>query len=105
MTAAGRDVDADVRDVRAAGAGAVVNVWLAGADDVEPENTCWPEDDVTPLPALLPPPDDVVRPEFAGGFVRSSDAGASLRATFGALNPGALRAVSAAGADAVGVLG
>ena len=56
------------------------------------------------LAALSPPAVDVVRPDDAGGFVRSAEAGASLRATLGALKPGADFAV-AAGADAAGVLG
>gem|GEM_PF-4495097 len=97
--------DEDERDGAAAGAGAAENVWAGAAELVEPENTCWPADDVTPLPALLPPPVDVLPPERAGGFVRSAEAGASLRATLGVLNPGALFADSAVGADAAGVLG
>lgn len=103
--AAGAVRDEDERDGRAAGAGAVENVWAGVAELVEPENTCWPADDVTLLPALLPPPVDVLPPERDGGFVRSAEAGASLRATLGVLNPGALFAVSAVGADAAGVLG
>ena len=72
---------------------------------MEPENTCWPDADEVTLLAELPPLLDVVPPERAGGFVRSAEAGASLRATLGVLNPGALFAVSAAGAAAAGVLG
>ncbi|MFP5363573.1 MAG: hypothetical protein ACLGI5_12685 [Thermoleophilia bacterium] len=53
----------------------------------------------------MPPPVDVLPPERDGGFVRSAEAGASLRATLGVLNPGALFAVSAVGAAAAGVLG
>lgn len=112
-TAAPEDVlrevlrEAAVRDGVAAD-GAVENVGCCVAAAVEPENTCWPEDDVTVLAALLllpalPPLLDVVPPDF-GGLVRSAEAGASLRATLGDLNAGAVLADSADGAAAAGVL-
>ena len=98
------------RDGRAAVAGAGANDCAGAACAVEPEKTCCPEVDVTllgatfVLPAASPPPLVVLRPDVDGGFVRSAEAGASLRATLGDLNPGVDLAV-AAGAEAAGVLG
>ena len=68
--AAGRE---DERDGLAAGAGAVENVCAGAAWAVEPENTCWPVEDVTllpdvtVLPAELPPLPEVLLSERAGG--------------------------------------
>ena len=99
--------DDAVRDGLAVAGAVVANVGAAAAA-VEPENTCWPEGDVTllatlPLPALFPPLPEVVPPDF-GGVVRSAVAGASLRATFGLLNAGAVLEDCTGGAVAAGVL-
>ena len=78
----------DERVGRTAGAGVVANVWTgAAAWAVEPENTCWPEEDVTvPLRAGAV----VCAAERLGAaVVRSAEAGAWLRATLGVRNVGA----------------